>query len=359
MTTVLVVPPDSVPSGGNTYDRRLAEALAGLGRPVRRIVVRGDWPGADAGARAGLSRVLARVPDGAAAVLDGLVACGVPEVLLPHASRLRLVVLVHLPLAEGCGLSPSAARDLDARERRVLRAAAAVVATSRWAARRVADRHGLDRDRVHVVEPGVDPAPLAAGGDGTRLLCVASVTPRKGHELLLSALARLVDLEWECACVGPVGDLSADSEASAAYAERLRTLCRDLGLRERVSFPGALRGEELSAAYARADLLVLPSHGETYGMVVTEALARGVPVVACEVGGVPEALGHDPRGERPGVLVPPEDASALAGALRRWLTGADLRGRLRRSARLRREGLAGWERTARNMAAVLDHEEPR
>ncbi|WP_150239641.1 glycosyltransferase family 4 protein [Nocardiopsis quinghaiensis] len=357
MTTVLVVPPDSVPSGGNTYDRRLAEALTGLGRPVRRVVVHGDWPRADADARTGLSRVLAEVPDGATAVLDGLVACGVPEVLLPHASRLRLVVLVHLPLAEECGLSPSSARDLDARERRVLRAAAAVVATSRWSARRVADRHGPDR--VHVVEPGVDPAPLAPGGDGTRLLCVASVTPRKGHDLLLSALARLTSLEWECACVGPVGDLSADTGSSAAYAERLRALCRDLGPRGRVSFPGALRGEELSAAYARADLLVLPSRGETYGMVVTEALARGVPVVAGDVGGVPEALGHDPRGERPGMLVPPEDASALAGALRRWLTSADLRERLRCSARLRRGGLAGWERAARDMAAVLDREEPR
>ncbi|NYH54934.1 glycosyltransferase involved in cell wall biosynthesis [Nocardiopsis arvandica] len=357
MTTVVVVPPDSVPSGGNTYDRRLAGALTGLGRPVRRIVVHGDWPRADAGARAGLSRVLAEVPDGATAVLDGLVACGVPEVLLPHASRLRLVVLVHLPLAEGSGLSPEAARDLDARERRVLRAAAAVVATSRWSARRVAGHHGLDR--VHVVEPGVDPAPLAPGGDGTRLLCVASLTPRKGHDLLLAALARLDSLEWECSCVGPVGDLSADTGASAAYARYLRALCRDLGLQGRVSFAGDLRGEGLSAAYARSDLLVLPSRGETYGMVVTEALAHGVPVVAGEVGGVPEALGRDPRGERPGVLVPPGDASALAEALRRWLTREDLRGQLRCSARLRREGLAGWERAARDMAAVLDHGEPR
>lgn len=358
MTTVFVVPSDLVPSGGNTYGRRLAEALAETGRPVRRAVASGSWPRPDADARTGLSRMLAELPEGATVILDGLVACGVPEVLLPHTFRLRLVVLVHLPLADGDEHSPSAARDLDTREREVLRAASDVVVTSGWAARRVAHRHGLDR--VHVVAPGVDPAPPAAGGDGTRLLCVAAVTPRKGHVPLLSALARLSGLKWECACVGPVGDLSADHTggAPAAYAERLRRLARDHGLTERVAFPGSLEGEELAAAYASADLLVLPSFQETYGMVVTEALSRGVPVVATRVGGVPEALGRDSRGERPGLLVPPGDHAALAGALGRWLSEPDLRERLRRAALLRREGLAGWEGAARRMAAVLDWKEP-
>ncbi|WP_159942872.1 MULTISPECIES: glycosyltransferase family 4 protein [unclassified Nocardiopsis] len=357
MPVVLVVPPDSVPSGGNTYDRRLAEALADLGVPVRRTVVPGAWPRPDAGARAGLARVLSRLPDGATAVLDGLVACGVPEAVLPHADRLRLVVVVHLPLAEGGGLTPGEERDLDARERRVLHAAGTVVATSRWAARRVAGRHGLAR--VEVVEPGVDAAPPAPGGDGTRLLCVASVIPRKGHDLLLSALGGLRALDWECACVGPLGDLSARAGDSAAYAERLRALCRDHRLEGRVSFPGPVEGAELAAAYARADLLVLPSRAETYGMVVTEALARGVPVVAGAVGGVPEALGRDRRGERPGLLVAPGDAEALGGALRRWLTEPGLRARLREAARLRREDLRGWESAARETAALLDREGPR
>lgn len=356
MNTLLLVPPDTVPSGGNVYGRRLAEALTAFGRPMHRTTVPGRWPWADADERAGLSRALARAPDGSAVILDGLLSCGVPEVVLPHASRLRLVVLVHLPLAEGAGLSPTQARDLDERERRVLHAARNVVATSRWSARRVAGHHGLGR--VHVVEPGVDPAPPTPVGDGTRMLCLAAVTPHKGHDLLLSALADLGDLAWECTCAGPLGDLSAGEGEAAAYAERLRALCREYGLRDRVSFPGPLRGRALREAYSRADLLVLPSRKETYGMVVAEALARGVPVVAGEVGGVPEALGHDPHGRRPGLLVPPEDPAALAEALRRWLTDATLRGRLRRSARLRRERLRGWECAARDMAAILDRKEP-
>jgi len=124
-----------------------------------------------------------------------------------------------------------------------------------------------------------------------------------------------------------------------------------------VEFAGPLTGDALEAAYTGSDLLVLPSRAETYGMVVTEALARGIPVAATEVGGVPEALGLDADGRRPGMLVPPGDPVALAVALRRWLTDTALRDRLRRSARARREGLAGWEEAARGMAAVLDGEE--
>ncbi|MES0833012.1 glycosyltransferase family 4 protein [Nocardiopsis tropica] len=349
MRTVLVVPHGGAPSGGGVYDRRLREALAGLGRPVREEAVPGAWPVADPAARAGLSRVLEGVPDGAAVLLDGLVACGVPEVLLPHAPRLRLVVLVHLPLADETGLPEARAAALDSRERAVLRAASAVVATSRWAARRVSAHHGVEG--VHVVEPGADPAPLSPVGDGTRLLCVASVTPRKGHDVLVSALAALADLPWGCACVGPV-----PSGYAGAHAARLRDLVREHGLADRVAFTGPLTGADLEAAYTACDLLVLPSRGETYGMVVTEALARGVPVAATSVGGVPEALGSAPDGSRPGLLVPPGDPGALAAALRRWLTDPGLRSRLGRSARARREGLAGWEETARRMAAVLDGE---
>ena len=410
MRTVLVVPDGGAPSGGGTYDRRLRDALAVLGRPVREAAVPGAWPDPDPESRAGLSRVLAGVPDGTAVLLDGLVACGVPEVLLPHASRLRLVVLVHLPLADETGLPEARAAALDGRERTVLRAASAVVATSRWAARRVADHHGIGG--VHVVEPGVEPAPLSPAGDGSRLLCVASVTPRKGHDVLLSALAGLADLPWRCVCVGPgaASGLSAPGPGAAeaalsavappltappggtgpaaagpagaadrgpapastapppaggaragsgpeAHAERLRGLVRAHGLAARVEFAGPLTGDALEAAYTGSDLLVLPSRAETYGMVVTEALARGIPVAATEVGGVPEALGLDADGRRPGMLVPPGDPVALAVALRRWLTDSALRDRLRRSARARREGLAGWEEAARGMAAVLDGEE--
>ncbi|MCY9783457.1 glycosyltransferase family 4 protein [Nocardiopsis sp. EMB25] len=342
MTVAFVVPPPGVPSGGNTYNARIAAELGALGRPVRRIEVPGSWPRPGPADREGLGRELARLPDGAGVLMDGLVACGVPEVLSPHADRLRIVTLVHLPLADETGLSPGVAADLDARERAVL-GMTGVVATSRWAARRLADHHGLAR--VHHVAPGTDPAPLAPGADGvSRLLCVASVTPRKGHDLLLDALSRLDEPTWECVCVGPVG--------RGAYADRVRALAEASGAR----LSGALTGADLESAYAAADLVVLPSRAETFGMAVTEALARGVPVVAARVGGVPEALGRGPGGDRPGILVDPEDADALGEALRRWLTDPRLRERLRTSARRRRSQLAGWRETARAMGAVLDRE---
>jgi glycosyltransferase involved in cell wall biosynthesis len=98
---------------------------------------------------------------------------------------------------------------------------------------------------------------------------------------------------------------------------------------------------------------VLASRGETYGMVVTEALARGLPVIATAVGGLPEALGQASDGRRPGLLVPPEDSVALAAALRDWLVDANLRHRLREAARERRSTLSRWDAPTDRIARLL------
>ena len=263
-------------------------------------------------------------------LLDGLIASAAPEVLVPQARRLRQVVLVHMPLG------PPAS---GAREREVLAAAAAVVTTSAWTRRRLGELYALPADRVHVAEPGVDAAGLAPGtAAGDALLCVAAVTPDKGHDVLLDALATATDLSWRCACVGSL-------DRDPAFADGVRRRALDSGLGDRVRFPGPRTGPELDRAYAAADLLVLASHAETYGMVVTEALARGLPVLAADVGGVTEALGHGEDGTRPGLLVPPGDPAALGAALRAWLGDAELRGRLRRAARERRASLRGWPAT--------------
>ncbi|CCH31412.1 glycosyltransferase [Actinosynnema sp. NPDC047251] len=326
MTGHFVVPDSRTPSGGNTYNRR-------AGGGLRPVVVAGAWPRPDDAARAALHRALAGLPDGAPVLLDGLVACGVPEVVTPHADRLRLAVLVHLPLAEETGLDPAVAAELDAAERACLRAVHAVVATGAAAGERLAAHHGLGR--VHVVAPGVDPAPLAPGGDGvSSLLCVASITPRKGHDVLVEALARVADRPWTCVCAGP---------ADPGHARSVRAAIARHGLAERIDLVGPLLGADLDAAYAAADLFVLPSRAETYGMAVAEALARGIPVLASAV---PDALGD-------GGWLLPGDAASLADALRRWFDSARTRAGLRDAARARRRELSTWEETVLGLAAVL------
>ncbi|MFH9978695.1 glycosyltransferase family 4 protein [Streptomyces sp. NPDC017179] len=345
----------ATPSGGNAYDRRVSLDLPGFGWQVRAHPVNGAWPRPDGEARAELARVLRELPDGAVVLLDGLVACGVPETVVPEAERLRLAVLVHLPLGDETGLDPAVAAELDARERQVLRAVAAVVATSDWAVRRLVSHHGLAPDRVHAAAPGADIAPLAPGTDGvSRLLCVASVTPRKGQHRLVEALAAVTDLPWSCTCVGA---LTQDP----AYVDRLRGLIAEHGLQDRFHLAGPRAGAELDASYAAADLMVLASYAETYGMAVTEALARGIPVLATDVGGVGEAVGRAPDGGVPGILVPPEDPAALAAELRGWFGEADVRRRLKSAARGRRAALDGWANTARSLAGVLGRlpKEPR
>ena len=330
------------PSGGNAYDRQVCDGLAAAGWAVHIHEVAGSWPWPDAPSQAALADVLCRIPDRAIVLVDGLVASPSPDVLVPAARRLRLVVLVHMPLGEGT--ADDGPRE---REGAVLTAAASVVTTSAWARRVLLQLYRLPVERVHVAEPGVDAAGLAPGTPTAgSLLSVAAVIPGKGHDVLLEALATLNDLDWQCLCVGSL-------ERDPIFVERLRHTVAAGGLSGRVRFPGPQAGAELAGSYSAADVLVLSSRFETYGMVVTEALARGLPVVAAAVGGVPEALGHGAESVRPGLLVPPGDAAALSDALRSWLEDSDLRRRLRRAARERRESLAGWPTTVSAVADVI------
>lgn len=353
--SVVVVMPGGVddpsaPSGGNTYDRRVCRDLPRLGWQVHEYAVAGTWPQPRATARAELARILRESADGAVVLLDGLVACAVPDIVVPEARRLRLVVLVHLPLGDETGLTAATAAALNAGERRTLQAAATVVATSDWAARRLVAHHGLDPGRVHVAAPGADTAPLATGtgtGRAPSLLCVASVTPRKGQLQLVESLAAVADLPWNCVCVGGLGQ-------DPGYVTRLRELIGRYSFGDRVHLVGPRTGTELNASYAAADLLLLASHAETYGMVATEALARGVPVLATAVGGLPEAVGHVPDMGVPGSLVPPRDPAAFASALRLWLGEPVERRRSKEAAVARRTVLTGWDTTSRSLAAVLE-----
>ncbi len=224
--TVHVVVPSGIddpatPSGGNVYDRRICDGLAALGWDVTEHKVDGGWPWPDDDARRALDRVIADLPDGAVVLIDGLIASTVPDVLVPHAQRLVLVVLVHLPL--GDGPPGHEVSDAHSRECTVLAAATAIITTSAWARDLLLDRYPLRPDDVAVAEPGVDAAELAPGtADGRQLLCVAAITPHKGHDVLLAALTAVRDLSWHCVLVGSL-DRDRDFRRSpAASGERGR-----------------------------------------------------------------------------------------------------------------------------------------
>jgi glycosyltransferase involved in cell wall biosynthesis len=294
----------------------------------------------DPAARDTLESVLRDRPEGTPTLVDGLVLSAGSEVVAAAADRLRLVVLSHMPLGHA---DPAASPG----EGAALARAAGVVATSQWTRDWLLAAYGLPAERVHVVEPGVTPAPVAPGTvAGGELLCVAAVTPGKGHDLLVAALADVAEPAWRCTCVGAV-------DVDPGFAAEVRRAADEHGLGDRIAFPGPLVAADLERAYAAADVLVLPSRAETYGMVVTEALAHGLPVLTADVGGVAEALGRGSDGTRPGLLVPAGDAGALARALRDWLGEPGLRERLRRAARDRRVSLTGWHEASGTLSEVL------
>lgn len=330
-------------TGGYLYDRRIVEALRAGGRQVAVHSLSAAFPRPDAAALAHARGVLAAIPPGATVVVDGLALGAMPGVAAQHSPRLDLVALVHHPLADETGLDAARAQRLRRSERRALAAARRVIVTSAATARSLAADYGVASARIAVVEPGTDPAPLArgSGGDTPALLCVASLTPRKGHAVLLDALARLRGRRWRLTCAG-------SAQRDPATAAALREQARRLGLLERIEFAGELPPAALGALYDRADAFVLASYHEGYGMALAEALARGLPVVSTTAGAIPGTVPPDA-----GLLVPPGDAAALSVALARLLDDATLCAALAAGARAARARLATWDDAAARFAAAL------
>jgi glycosyltransferase involved in cell wall biosynthesis len=275
-TLELVLPGDpEARTGGYAYDRRIAAGLRALGWSVRVHALADSFPTPDRAALDDAAARFASLPDDALVLVDGLAFGALPEIAARAGARLRLVALVHHPLALEAGLDEATRARLRTSETAALAHARAVIATSERTARDL-EGWGVQRERVVVVEPGTDPAPLARGSghaDGVQILCVATLTPRKGHDLLLDALAALRTRAWRLDCVGSAA--RSPATAAALHAQAVR-----LGLEPRVGWRGELPDDALAAAFDAADLFVLPSRYEGYGMAAAEALARGLPVVA-------------------------------------------------------------------------------
>jgi glycosyltransferase involved in cell wall biosynthesis len=321
-------------SGGNVYDLRIAEALRAHGLDIR---MRSVIPG---GTHA-LSRALSHLPRDSVVLIDGLIALAAPDALDAHSSRLRIVVLAHMVASAMTGIGD--AGGTIERERRALRAARHVIATSEWTRAELIARALAMPRRITVVHPGSDAAPVATGSVPVpHMLCVGAVAPHKGQDVLVHALAGMTDLPgWTCSIVG---SLNADP----AFAARTAAAIRSAGLEERVVLTGALTGERRTEMFLSADLVVAPSRTESYGMVAAEALARGIPVVAAHVGGLPEAI----NGSAAGVLVPADDPETLRAVLRQWAGDPDVRAALKARALVRTAGRT-WGESAQIAAAVL------
>lgn len=342
-SVTFVVPGDiTARTGGYEYDRQMIASLRDRGWTVDLAGLDGSFPEPSAGARAGAALALARAPAGRLVVIDGLALGALPDEARVESDRLRLVALVHHPLALETGLDRATALRYFDSERRALEAARAVVVTSQATARHL-DAYGVGAERISVVEPGTDQSPIARGSGGAevRLLSVGSLVPRKGHAVLIDALSRLADLPWRLVCGG-----SFDRDEATAFALAAQTAAR--GLQARVEFLGELSAERLAAEYDRADVFVMPSLYEGYGMAVAEALACGLPVIATDTGGM-----RDLVGEEAGITCPPGDVDALARSLRALVGDAARRAACTAGAQRVRLRLRSWSEAAAAMDAVL------
>lgn len=340
--TVYFVVPESIDdpsrtSGGNVFDRHLAAGLAAGGWDVRMVRTDASSP---ASSPAALSRLLGALQNDALVLIDGLVATGAPMAVATAAERLRIVVLAHMVAAAFPDADPRAIEG----ERRALRAAHRVIATSEWTRRELARRAQIPFERIVVATPGTVDAPAATGtAAGGALLCVGVIAPHKGQDVLVEALRDLDEsMPWTCTLAGSLA-------AYPAYADGIGALAVGSGLGGRITMPGVLDQARLDEAYRRADLVVAPSRVESYGMGIADALRRGIPVVASTVGGLPQTV----AGSGAAVLVPPDQPAALTEALGRWMSDSSLRARLKGEALRTRSALPRWSDTAERIGATL------
>ena len=332
----------ATPTGGYGYAREVLARLPGHGIAAHHLQLPGSFPLATVGDLSFTQALLQATPPDAVLLIDGLAYGAMTDLVLRSVDR-TIVALVHHPLALETGLPERRRRAFAASERDALARATAVVATSAATARVLAADYGVPADRLCVAEPGTAVAPAASGsgGPGVALLAVGAVSPRKGYGTLLDAMAMLADLPWRLTVAGAV-------DRAPEEAERLRAAIAAHGLGDRVVLAGAVDDAKLQALYAGADLFVHPALFEGYGMVLGEAMARGLPVVASCGGASADTLP-----DSAGLKVPPGDVAALAAALRRAISNPDLRAALAAGSRRAGAALPGWDDTTATIAAVL------
>jgi glycosyltransferase involved in cell wall biosynthesis len=339
------VPGDIATStGGYAYDRRIIAELRRLGWDVDLLPLGDGFPAPSAEQIAiAQARVLAIAAD-RPVVIDGLAFGVLPEVAGTLHARQPVVALIHHPLACETGLTPERMQQLEDSERRALTAARLVVTTSWPTADLLVARFAVPPERIDVILPGTDRVPpsIGSGGPGVELLSVGAIVPRKGFDLLVEALARLADLPWRLTIAG-------DREREPGAVARLDAAVARHGLHDKIRSLGAVSSDELAALYVRADLFVLASLFEGYGMAYAEAIAHGLPVIGTTGGAIPDTVPASA-----GRLVQPGDITALAEALRDMIGNDVQRRALAAGARAAAAALPSWAESGGQFALALE-----
>jgi glycosyltransferase involved in cell wall biosynthesis len=340
--SLLVPAPFDQVSGGHSYDRRMIAELRAGGAVVDIVELGGDFPRADDIARDAACASWDRLAEATRPVIDGLALpafAGMEDALAARGA----IGLIHHPNALETGFTEAERESLRTMERRLYGRLHRLIVTSEPTAERLTGEFGVDRARVAVVTPGTDDAPRSAGsgGPGCEILSIGTLVPRKGHDVLLHALARLFDLDWHLTIAG-------SPHRDPAHAEALVALTETLGLAQRVRFAGEVTGDALEALWRGADLFALATWFEGYGMAIAEALKRGLPVAVC-AGGAAAAL-MEPEA---GVVCEPGDQVQLSKALRRVIFSPSLRADMGEVAWRIGQGLPHWQTQAALLAKAV------
>jgi len=334
----------TIPTGGYAYDRRMVQELGQFGWNVEVVNLGAHFPHPTTEQRASAVAQLLAIPEGRPVVVDGLAYGVLPEAAETLGRAHPVIALVHHPLALESGLSDAEASRLRTSERAALACAKSVIVTSAATARLLATDYGVVADRIVIALPGTDvAAPAKGSSDGiVRLLAVGAVVPRKGYDVLIAALASILEPPWTLTIAG-------DRTRDPACAGQLDAAIAHHGLEGRIAVLGAVPDERLAQLYDSADLFVLPSRFEGYGMAFTEALARGLPVVGTIAGAIPDTV---PQGA--GVLVPPDDAQALAAVLKRLIDNPADRKEMAVRAREACTAQPSWSASAKLFAQAIE-----
>jgi glycosyltransferase involved in cell wall biosynthesis len=328
-------------TGGYGYDRRVIDGLRECGWQVRLLPLGDGFPVPTADTLDRAEAALSTLPDGTLVLIDGL-AFGVLDAWAgANAERLRIIALVHHPLALETGLSDEEQQRFRHSEQMALATARHVIVTSPMTARELASNYGVASSRITVALPGIDKSDTRRVVNAApQILSVGTLTRRKGHDVLLRALKSVEDLDWQAVIIG---SKSLDASTSEALARQVEAL----GLEVRVRLLGEV--DDPQVHFASADMFALASRYEGYGMVFAEALSHGLPIVACHAGAVPDVVPADA-----GILVPVDDAPAFGEALRRLLQSPQERET--RSAAALQAGslLPTWADTAAIISNTLD-----